>query len=293
MTASGPAMAPGLADALWRLDADFDRAAAAEKDPVGIARRFSGAEQVVVAHLCAMLAYGSVGLIRRAIEAVLVAVDGAPAAFAADMQPGDFVRRAPDFVYRMTRAEDVDAVLVAMGQARRQFGSLEAAFVDGAGANDADVRPALERYVATLRAASGAVERRGVRYLLADPATGSATKRWHLLLRWLAREDDGADLGCWPRVSTSQLVMPLDTHTSFLVRALGLTDRATVDYRMARQATDALAAICADDPLRFDMPLCHLGIERACMHRYDEAVCGRCGLRGVCRWTAPGGGASA
>lgn len=274
-----------IADALWRLDEAFDRAAAAERDPVGIARGYTGPEQVVVAHLCAMLAYGAVGLIRRAVHEVLDVVERQPLAFACSMRPGDFTRRAPAFVYRMTRAEDIDAVLVAMGRVHERHGSLEQAFAHGDEDGGVDVRPALTAYVAALREASGASERRGVRYLLADPSTGSATKRWHLLLRWLARPDDGADLGAWSTVAPSRLVMPLDTHTSFLVRALGLTNRATVGYRMAREVTDRLAAVLPDDPLRFDMPLCHLGISRGCMHGYVEEVCARCDLRGVCRWT--------
>ncbi len=148
-----------------------------------------------------------------------------------------------------------------------------------------DVRDALGHYVRAIRSRMPAGAGRGARFLTPDPATGSATKRWYLLLRWLVRLDDGADLGLWSPIGPSRLVLPLDAHTSRLVRYLGLTARRTVDYRMAREATDGLRRIDAADPLRFDMPLCHLGIAGRCLHRFDPAACGACPLRGMCVWT--------
>ena len=128
---------------------------------------------------------------------------------------------------------------------------------------------------------------RGARYLTPDPATGSATKRWYLMLRWLVRSEF-PDLGVWAELGSHRLVLPLDTHVARLVGYLGLSSRRTVDYRMAREATDALRLVHRDDPLRYDMPLCHLGIAGACEHRYIAEVCGRCDLRGVCQWTDDG-----
>jgi uncharacterized protein (TIGR02757 family) len=144
----------------------------------------------------------------------------------------------------------------------------------------------LVAYVTRLRVAAGRVRQaRGTNYLLADPSTGSATKRWYMLLRWLVRPDDGADLGLWQQVGASRLVLPLDTHTSRLSRWLGLTERKTVDYLAARQSTDVLARVNATDPVRFDMPLCHLGISGACEHRFVEPVCSACPLNGLCVFT--------
>lgn len=281
MTAADPA----LVDALERVAAAFDPASVLHVDPLGAVRAAAIEDREVVAHIAAPLAYGSVTLVRRAISEVMAVLGDSPAERLRTWRAGDFVRARPDFVYRMTRAEDVDALLVGLSNLLAEFGTLEAAFAAGCtGEEDDSVEP-LSRYVARLRRASGGAHRRGLRYLAADPATGSAVKRWHLMLRWLVRPDDGADLGLWTVLRPSQLLLPLDTHTRRLVSWLGLSERRTVDGELARQATAALRTVDPDDPLRFDMPLCHLGISGACRHVWHPDVCPGCDLRGVCRWT--------
>lgn len=280
---------PALAAALMRVAEAFEPSSVLDVDPLGIVRSVPRPEQEVVAHIAAPLAYGSVALVRRAIAEVLAVLGDSPTERVRAHRPGDFVRERGDFVYRMTRAEDIDAWLVALGALLREHGTLEAAFATGCEGTQTDSVAPLAHYVARLRAASGGEHRRGLRYLAADPATGSAVKRWHLMLRWLVRPDDGADLGLWTVLRPSQLLLPLDTHTRRLVSWLGLSERRTVDGELARQATEALRMIDPDDPLRFDMPLCHLGISGACLHRWDPGVCGACDLRGVCRWTRNGG----
>lgn len=263
----------------------FDPVPALARDPLGIVREMPPEEREVVAHIAAPLAYGSVALIRRAIGEVLDALGDAPTDAVRAHVHGDFCGRRPDFVYRMTRAEDVDGYLTALGALLRQFGTLEAAFAAGRDPIDADAHAPLGRYVARIREAAPNADRRGLRYLTPDPATGSAAKRWHLMLRWLCRPDDGADLGAWSVLSPDALVLPLDTHTSRLARWLGLSARKTADYKLAREATDALRRCAPEDPLRYDMPLCYLGVAGDCRHRFDLEVCSGCDLRGVCRWT--------
>lgn len=261
----------------------FEGRARLPHDPLGKVRERAPEDWEIAAHLASALAYGAVPLLRRAISEVFATLGSDLPAALADYRAGDFVQANPGFVYRMTRAEDVDAYLLGLSRLLGEWGSLGAAFRAG-DSGGGDVNQALGNYVERLRAAMES-ERRGARYLTPDPRTGSAAKRWHLMLRWLVRDDDGVDLGLWTAVGAERLVLPLDTHVSRLVRALGFTARRSVDYRMAREATDALAAIDPSDPLRFDMPLCHLGIARACLHAWNDATCPTCPLRGVCVWT--------
>ncbi|MCB9506118.1 MAG: TIGR02757 family protein [Myxococcales bacterium] len=269
--------------ALLDLASGFVPADRVRHDPLGVVRRAAPADREVVAHIAAALAYGAVGVMVPAIERVVTSLRPSPSVALDSWSRGAFVAADPRFVYRMTRADDIDAFLTGLATLRAQHGTLGRAFAagdDGAG----DVVAALTRYVAALRAAAGS-DARGLAYLAPDPALGSATKRWHLLLRWLVRPDDGADLGLWPEVGTHRLLLPLDTHTARLTRALGLTQRATVDLAMAREVTARLRALDPVDPIRFDMPLCHLGIAGACRHQWDASVCPGCPLRGACAWT--------
>lgn len=253
-------------------------------DPLALVHAAEPGEREVVAHVAAALAYGQVAQIKLAIVRVLEAFPEGVTEALRQWQPGEFLRRQPSFVYRMTRGEDVDAYLTALSVLMRRHGSLGAAFssMDDGGA---DVLPALERYNGSLREAMGS-ERRGALYLVPLPSRGSATKRSLLLLRWLVRGPDGADLGLWSSVGPARLVIPVDTHVGQLSRALGLTSRRAVDLTTAVEITESLRRIDAGDPLRFDMPLCHLGISGACRKRWDAAVCGTCPLEGVCVWTA-------
>jgi hypothetical protein len=44
-----------------------------------------------------------------------------------------------------------------------------------------------------------------------------------LYLRWMARVDDGLDLGGWQGVPPSRQMVPVDTHVARVARGYGLT----------------------------------------------------------------------
>lgn len=184
----------------------------------------------------------------------------------------------------MTRADDVDAYLAALGALLREHGRLESAFLRGWHTSDADVSAALGTYVHKIRAAGGSTSR-GFYYLTPDPRKGGATKRWHLMLRWLVRPDDGVDTGLWSSLPTRQLLLPVDRHIEGIVRSLGWVERSTVDLRFVREATAMLRRFDAEDPMRYDFALCHLGISRDCLHRWDENICPKCPLLTHCMHT--------
>lgn len=263
---------------------ETDRAALAARDPIAEVRRLPHDEWEVAAHLVGAFCYGSVAQIRKTARTLFDAMDGTPTRFLTSMRRGDLADRLGDFRYRMTAADDLDRLAFALGTLLRRHGTLERAFIATGGQGDLVAR--LSGYVEAIRKVSPEVPSRGFGYLTPHPASGSAIKRWLLLLRWLARPDDGADLGLWMAVSPSELLIPLDTHTSRLARALGLTERATVDLQMAREVTAQLASVAPEDPVALDMPLCHLGIARDCLHRYAESICERCALRPLCGWAA-------
>ena len=101
-----------------------------------------------------------------------------------------------------------------------------------------------------------------MRFLLASPASGGAAKRLCLYLRWMARRD-ALDPGYWSgAVETARLVVPLDTHVARVGRQLGLTGRATADWKMALEITEGLRRFDPADPLRFDFSLFRFGMGR-------------------------------
>jgi uncharacterized protein (TIGR02757 family) len=93
----------------------------------------------------------------------------------------------------------------------------------------------------------------------------------------------GVDLGLWRSVSTSRLVLPLDTHLARIVRYLGLTDYRTAGWAAALDATRTLRLLDSRDPVKYDFALSRLGIVGACRHRRVPGICSRCPLDRLCR----------
>ena len=155
------------------------------------------------------------------------------------------------------------------------------------GLREGDLRCALAAWAQAIRReggldGDGASGRRGGAHILADPNKGSAVKRLMLFLRWMVRPADGVDLGAWA-LPTSLLLVPVDTHIHKLSRNLGLTRRKDVSWKTAEEITRALARYDANDPVKYDFSLCHLGMLQRCPSRRDPARCEGCGVQRVCR----------
>ena len=259
-----------------------------EQDPIGEVHRFDNhADQEVAALVASCLAYGRVEMLKNAIQLALAPLGEHPAKTLREMEAQDFEGGWQDFVYRMTRGRDLADLLHAMSVTLRNEGSLESLY-----ASFLPSRPVLDRQE-HLKAASGFVRElrsrrlrpateRGFRYLLPDPADGSACKRLHLFFRWVARPADGIDLGLWTVIDPSALVMPVDTHIHRIARYLGLLERKSPDGQAALQLTRRLAELHPADPLRYDFALCHLGISGQCAHRWSPEHCPTCPIESAC-----------
>jgi uncharacterized protein (TIGR02757 family) len=267
-----------LLDKLLReRDPDAER----HRDPVEIVWRYDrSADREVVALIASCLAYGQVELLKDAITRALEPL-GARPADTLHTDPETAGAELDDFVYRMTRGPDLADLYVAIGRLLGRFGSLEGAYRAGDGETHLERASAFVRRLRALRSRES-VER-GFRYLLPDPADGSACKRLHLFFRWVGRGPDGVDLGLWSALEPSELMMPLDTHTSRICRYIGLTDRKSVDGKTVREVTASLREMDPDDPIKYDFAICHLGISESCIHEYSEDHCPTCPIEPVCQ----------
>ena len=276
-----------LAHRLDDLYRTFDHADSAT-DPVHIVRRYPNPEDREVVGFCAAaLAFGRVASVLHSIESLLAVMGPEPARFVRDFEPVRDSGRIEPLVHRWIRGRDLVALLVILQRMLRTAGSLEEFFLQGddpaapdlSAGLDAFCRRALET---DLREAYGRrmPKRPGVCYFFPRPSQGSACKRLNLFLRWMVRRD-AIDLGVWTRVSASRLIVPLDTHVIRLGHCLQLTTYSSPGWKMAAQITAALRAIDADDPVRFDFSLCHVGMMQACGFGRPQRD-SQCPLRGLC-----------
>ena len=279
--------AAGLKPLLDQLYAGFNYADSAA-DPIQIVRRYArDDDREVVGFVAASLAFGRVASVLQSIERVLAVMGPAPAAF---VRRFDVRRHGGAFggiVHRWTRGRDIAALVWLVRQMIDRAGSIEGFFVEAHDPSAPDVEAALDSFstramTLDLKAAYGRVPARaGVCYFFPRPSAGSACKRLNLFLRWMVRRD-ALDLGVWRRLAPAKLVVPLDTHVIRVGRCLRLTRYTSPGWPMAREITASLRALDADDPVKYDFALCHLGMMNAC--GFDRAQGdAQCPLRGACR----------
>lgn len=236
-----------------------------DPDPLAVVLDYGGgADQELAGIVCAALALGSAPLIVAACRAALSLIRpnrGCPAPNSLSarldaMDDSELVRAFAGFRYRFFDGADLSAFLCGIRDARRAYGSLEAAFLSAADRTEEDYAGAASRFVRTLAALSPAPWKPN---LFPDPARGSAAKRVFLFLRWMVRRD-AVDPGPWTRCDAGKLVVPLDTHMAAACRRLGFLTRKTTDLAAARQATAALRKLRPDDPVRYDFCMTRPGI---------------------------------
>lgn len=279
--------ATAVPDPLLRLRLDELRAAldlsSLHPDPLEIVRRHRGRDDLEVAGIVAAgLAFGGVKTILASVEAALAPLGPRPAAGLARSTDRGLRAALRGFRHRWVDGDDVAALLGAVRRVREESGSLEAAFLEG-DPGGPTIEGALASFAARLRKADPGFGRRGAAAFVPSPADGSACKRPLLFLRWMAR-DDGIDTGAWRGVDPSRLVLPLDTHVARIARALGILRRNVADWRAALEATEALRLLDPADPVKYDFPICRLGILDLCPRERDPENCAACGLFDVCAY---------
>ncbi len=204
--------------------------------------------------IAATLAYGRVKQILVSVRRVLERM-GSPARFLRETPEREIERAFAGFRHRVTSGETLALLLIGMKRVSAECGSLESAFVAGLGERDETVLPALAGFVDRIMSAAGACPV----HLLSSPRRGSACKRLHLFLRWMARRDE-VDPGGWSGVGPAKLIVPLDTHMHKVGLALGFTRRKQADGRAAIEVTEGFRKLAPDDPVRYDFALTRLGI---------------------------------
>jgi uncharacterized protein (TIGR02757 family) len=266
---------------LDRLLDRFDRSYL-EPDPLAPALRFGAPDDVETACLiAASFAYGRADLIQKTVAQILDAMEGRPALFCESFNPAASREWMKGFSYRFQKREDLVALVVAIGSARKSNSSLKNLFLDGDDPSAQTIFPGLLHMASALRKHAGR-KTASFNALLSDPALGGASKRWNLFLRWMVRKD-GVDPGIWSgAVSTARLVIPLDTHVARVARQLGMLDRKSDDWKAALELTSYLREMDPSDPVKYDFAICSYGKLGYCAKKADPKKCEGCDLSGIC-----------
>ncbi len=241
-------------------------------DPISIPHRFSKKQDIEIAgFFAATLAWGNRTTIINNCARLIAWMDGAPHDFILNHQPED-LKPMLGFTHRTFNATDLLYFMETLQRHYRQHDSLEDAFTIGFSQPPDTLNPRLQSGESRWNACqaltafhnyffTGEYPNR-TRKHISTPARGSACKRLCMYLRWMVRKDkSGVDFGIWKRISSSQLICPLDVHVARVAHRLGLTMRPNADWRSAIELTETLRRWRPDDPAVYDYALFGLGAE--------------------------------
>lgn len=260
-----------------------------DSDPVRILRRFADPrDQEIMAVVASSLAFGQVSQINRAVEMALFLMNGRPRDFVDDMDPSRELKRWKGFYYRMVRPSDILRLIYALQDILGRHDRLAKWIANHYDPQDSHLGLTWARCVEEIKSRDREIWRWkrsggiGFRHLLPDPSKKSASKRAHLLLRWMVRRD-GIDLGLWSGLPCSKLLIPVDTHVQRIAFNIGLTNRRDASLATAIEITSRLKELDPDDPVKYDFALCRLGILKLCPRRRDPHKCQKCLIYDLCR----------
>jgi uncharacterized protein (TIGR02757 family) len=255
---------PDLALIFEKAYRDFHSVAHRNQDPIRLVYQYQEPkDQEVSAFLTALLAYGGVTTIISSVKKVLAPLGKNPHAF---LKTASLRGLWSGFYHRFTTGEDIEIVMQRLQCVLRQNDSIEDFFLKEG--NQQPMKILLSSFVRRLEneplplhlKKTAEKRSRNLKYLISDPARGSACKRLNLFLRWVVRPKDGIDLGLWKQLSPKQLILPVDTHLLQTLKRLKWTRSDQATWKVAELATEKLRFFCPEDPIRYDFALCHLSM---------------------------------
>ena len=222
-------------------------------DPIQLPHRFNKKEDVeVVGLLVSTIAWGNRKSIIKSGENLLQIMENDPHHFVKNYKPEHLENSR--FVHRTFNVQDLDFFLRGLKQIY-QNGGLESAFSQHPQISGVKGRIIQFREIML----STPHESRSTKHI-SDPMRNSAAKRLNMFLRWMVRDaHKGVDFGIWKSISTSELCLPLDVHTSNNARKLGLLTRKQDDWQALEELMNSLRDFDPQDPVKYDFALFGLG----------------------------------
>jgi uncharacterized protein (TIGR02757 family) len=277
-----------LQDFLEKKVLEYNHPSFIAKDPVSVPHRFTHMQDIEIAGLfAAVFAWGNRTTIIRKSNELLTLMDEAPFDFIKNHGTND-LKRFLHFKHRTFNATDLLYFIRFLKSHYRQNKSLESAFlptdmtrikidqgdavIKNSGMNKQETvsysdiygdnefaRKALSTFYSRFFSLKNSPER--TKKHIASPDRNSTCKRLNMYLRWMVRQDNnGVDLGIWKKISSADLICPVDLHVARVARGFGLITRKQTDWQTAMELTKTLREMDKSDPVKFDFALFGLGV---------------------------------
>ncbi|MFA8298630.1 MAG: TIGR02757 family protein [Hyphomicrobiales bacterium] len=223
-----------------------------ELDPISIPHKFETKEdREISGFLAATIAWGQRKMILRNSNLLMKLMNNQPYHFISTFRDED-LERFEDFKHRTFNYDDLLFFLNALRYIYTEKGGLEQVFTEGY-KKTSTIKGAIIHFREVFLSVDH-LERSEKH--IANPMKGSAAKRINMFLRWMVRKDDrGVDFGLWKNISSSDLMCPLDVHSSRVARQYGLLQSKQDNWKSVEELTNNLSMFNADDPVRYDFAL--------------------------------------
>ncbi len=232
-------------------------------DPVIIPHRFSRKEDIeITAFIASVFAYGNITAMLKTLDELANLLGENPTEKILDYYTLAKQIKKSKIKYRFYTNNDIVSLFELLSVVLKNYGSLEALFLEDFEHNDENVFKAIDsfsRYFLNLCEKKNCLTH-GTKFMFPLPSKNSAAKRMNLFLRWMVRKDK-IDFGIWGNIKKSKLIIPLDVHIANVSRRLGFTHRKSNDRKTAEEITLRLKEINSRDPLKYDFSLCHIEID--------------------------------
>ncbi len=236
-------------------------------DPLQFLHLYSDEKDIeVMGFIAAVFAYGNVNQIINTLNKFVEISDSRPYRFIASFSDHRNDGRLSGMYHRFYSYKDVINLFLTMEKAYAEYGSLKNLFLGYYNDNDESIKNALSGFSHHFINEIKIVTKRerlspGAKFMFPLPELGSACKRKNLFLRWMVRKDE-LDFGLWREIPKNKLIIPVDTHVARICMQLKLTNRKNVSWRMAEEITENLKKYDADDPVKYDFAICHIGMRK-------------------------------
>lgn len=215
-------------------------------DPIIIAREH---KDIYISLLAALFAYGSA-------KQILKFLQGLDFAFL-KVSDEEIKKELKGKIYRFQNEEDVQNIFITVK--RLQDFDIQELFLKEM-EKSGNILDGISALISLLYSLNS-YESSGYKFFFGsnfEGKTKSTYKRYNMFLRWMIRKKD-IDLGLFPKLSPSKLLLPLDVHTHKVSLALGLCRRKSYDFKAVMEITENLRSFDAEDPIKYDFALYRIG----------------------------------
>ncbi len=220
-------------------------------DPLLIASRY---KDETISLICALFAYGNAKQIVKFLDSLDFNL--------LDQSEKEIIKFLSKHYYRFQKAQDVIAIFIVLKRLK-DIDSIENIFYDGY-KKENNILDGLWNFISIIKDIYS-LDTHGYKFLIGSIpkklSTAGTYKRYLMYLRWMVR-DDSIDMGLWKKISKSDLLMPLDTHTFNVSKKIGLLKRKSCDMRASVELTNTLKSFDNSDPIKYDFALYRIGQEK-------------------------------